>query len=158
VGGVHVLEHRPLVVVGIPISPVSTWTVQLYLFVLFYAFLTYLLCALLLPRRLHPHESIKDYFCARRARPFMAEMASDNYALDITRARTLLGWTPQHDFLKTLLGMLAKLREDPADWYCKNHMNPRRRPNGECAPISGVSDFLSDSPHAYDPPRMGNIE
>lgn len=46
---------------------VSTWTVQLYFFVLFYAFLTYLLCAFLLPRKLHPHESIKAYFYARRA-------------------------------------------------------------------------------------------
>lgn len=55
-------------------------------------------------------------------RPFMALEASDHYALDITRARDLLGWAPRHRLLDDLPGILAKLKRDPKTWYEKNKL------------------------------------
>ena len=53
-------------------------------------------------------------------RPFMVEMASDHYELDISRARNLLGWRPQHDIRDTLPGMIDALKSDPLGWYEAN--------------------------------------
>lgn len=57
-------------------------------------------------------------------RPFMVDMADDHYALDITRARTLLDWTPQHDLRRTLPQIVAEPKKDPAAWYKANHVEP----------------------------------
>jgi nucleoside-diphosphate-sugar epimerase/uncharacterized membrane protein len=57
-------------------------------------------------------------------RPFMVEMASDHYALDISRAKALLGWTPKHSLRKTLPRIVGKLKKDPAGWYRKNGITP----------------------------------
>jgi hypothetical protein len=53
-------------------------------------------------------------------RPFMVAMADDHYELDITRARTLLGWEPHHRIKDTLPAMIAALKKDPAAWYESN--------------------------------------
>ena len=45
---------------------IAVWTFQLYLFVICYAFLIYLACALLFPRDLEGYEGYKDYLLARR--------------------------------------------------------------------------------------------
>lgn len=45
---------------------IETWTFQLYAFVLCYAFLIYLICALLFPRDLEGYAGYKDYFLSRR--------------------------------------------------------------------------------------------
>jgi hypothetical protein len=44
----------------------QTWTFPLYLFVVAYAFLVYLMGAMLFPRDLEGYEGFKDYFLARR--------------------------------------------------------------------------------------------
>lgn len=49
---------------GLRLTPV--WTFQLYAFVLGYAFLIYLICALLFPSDLGNHADYKDYFLSRR--------------------------------------------------------------------------------------------
>lgn len=46
---------------------VQTWTFQLYLFVLLYAVLMYVVCALLFPKDLDDYAGWKDYFLDRRA-------------------------------------------------------------------------------------------
>jgi hypothetical protein len=46
---------------------IQEWTLQLYLFVLGYAFLIYLVCALLFPADLEGYDGFKDYFYSRRA-------------------------------------------------------------------------------------------
>jgi len=46
---------------------VQTWTFQLYLFVLCYAVLLYLMCALLFPTDLDGYSGFEDYFLARRS-------------------------------------------------------------------------------------------
>jgi nucleoside-diphosphate-sugar epimerase/uncharacterized membrane protein len=53
-------------------------------------------------------------------RAFMVEMADDHYELDISRARSLLGWEPRHSIRDTMPEMIARLKADPAGWYAKN--------------------------------------
>lgn len=56
--------------------------------------------------------------------PFMTRMASDHYALDISRARRLLGWEPRHRLARALPAMIARLKEDAAAWYEANRITP----------------------------------
>ena len=53
-------------------------------------------------------------------RPFMVAMADDHYALDIRRARDMLGWEPRHRLADELPSMVASLKADPAGWYAAN--------------------------------------
>ena len=49
------------------LQSLDQWTFDIYLFVLFYAFVIYLLCALLFPQDLDDYSGYEDYFMARRA-------------------------------------------------------------------------------------------
>lgn len=53
-------------------------------------------------------------------RPFMVAMADDHYALDIRRAKLLLGWAPRHHLADELPLMVSNLKADPAAWYAAN--------------------------------------
>ncbi len=53
-------------------------------------------------------------------KPWMIDLADDHYALDVTRARTLLGWQPRRNLRDTLPTMVAALTAGPAGWY---HLN-----------------------------------
>ena len=44
----------------------KTWSFAIYLFVVFYAFYLYLICAVLFPRDLEGYEGYREYFLARR--------------------------------------------------------------------------------------------
>lgn len=57
-------------------------------------------------------------------RPFMISLSDDHYALDIARARELLGWEPRRKLAETLPGMVSKLKQDPAGWYEANGITP----------------------------------
>ena len=57
------------------LSETVNWTFALYFFVLSYAFLIYLTCALLFPRDLADYDGFKDYFYSRRAWFFGANLA-----------------------------------------------------------------------------------
>jgi nucleoside-diphosphate-sugar epimerase/uncharacterized membrane protein len=57
-------------------------------------------------------------------RPFMIDMADDHYALDISRARDLLGWQPAHDVRATLPQIVQALKDDPIGWYRANDITP----------------------------------
>jgi nucleoside-diphosphate-sugar epimerase len=59
-------------------------------------------------------------------RPFMIPMADDHYALDVRRARDLLGWEPKHRLQDDLPGMVTSLKSNPIGWY---------RANGIAAPL-----------------------
>lgn len=50
-------------------------------------------------------------------KPFMVTMADDHYALDISKARRLLGWEPKHRLKDTLPALVGALKENPAAWY-----------------------------------------
>jgi nucleoside-diphosphate-sugar epimerase len=55
-------------------------------------------------------------------KPWMIDRADDHYALDITRARRLLGWQPKRSLRATLPAMIAALRADPDGWYRENKL------------------------------------
>jgi nucleoside-diphosphate-sugar epimerase len=57
-------------------------------------------------------------------KPWMIDRANDHYALDITRARTLLGWEPTRSLRDTLPKMVAALIADPVGWYRENELKP----------------------------------
>lgn len=57
-------------------------------------------------------------------KPWMIDHATDHYELDITRARTLLGWEPRRSLREALPKMVEALRADPAGWYRENKLDP----------------------------------
>lgn len=57
-------------------------------------------------------------------RPFMIALADDHYALDVTRARELLGWEPRHDIRDVLPRIVQALKNDPQGWYEANKITP----------------------------------
>ena len=57
-------------------------------------------------------------------KPWMIELADDHYALDITRARTTLGWEPKRSLRETLPKMIAALKADPLGWYREHKLTP----------------------------------
>jgi len=54
----------------------------------------------------------------------MIDRANDHYALDITRARTVLGWEPKRSLRETLPKMIAALKTDPLGWFRENDIKP----------------------------------
>lgn len=63
-------------------------------------------------------------------RPWMIDRANDHYALDIARARALLGWEPKRSLRETLPKMVAGLQADVLGFYRDNELEPpssRRR-------------------------------
>ncbi|MBI3969319.1 MAG: NAD(P)-dependent oxidoreductase [Chloroflexi bacterium] len=57
-------------------------------------------------------------------KPWMIDLADAHYALDLTRARTLLDWEPQRSLRDTLPKMVAALQADPIGWYRANKLDP----------------------------------
>lgn len=57
-------------------------------------------------------------------KPWMIENSDDHYEIDISRARALLGWEPEHSLTGTLPEMIRRLKQDPTDWYEKNKLDP----------------------------------
>ena len=57
-------------------------------------------------------------------KPFMVAMADDHYALDIRRARELLGWEPRHRLKDELPKLVAALKKDPSGWYKTSGITP----------------------------------
>jgi len=55
-------------------------------------------------------------------RPFMIDLASDNYALDVSRAKKTLNWEPKHSIEETLPKIIKGLKTDPENWYEKNKL------------------------------------
>ncbi|KTC84083.1 vitamin K epoxide reductase family protein [Legionella brunensis] len=53
-------------------------------------------------------------------RPFMIDLASDHYALDVSKARKILRWEPKHTIEETLPKMVEALKVDPESWYEEN--------------------------------------
>jgi len=55
-------------------------------------------------------------------KPWMIDLADDHYALDITRARELLGWQPRRSLRATVPEMIARLKRDPRAWFEENQL------------------------------------
>ena len=56
-------------------------------------------------------------------RPWMVDIADDHYAVDISRARELLGWEPKRSLRPSLPKMIRALKDDPVGWYRSNKLN-----------------------------------
>lgn len=78
--------------------------------------------------------------------PWMIDRANDHYALDISRATSLLDWVPSHSLRKTLPKMVAELQADPLKWYRENRLEPP----ASLAEKSANSSH--DQPHAAPAP------
>jgi nucleoside-diphosphate-sugar epimerase/uncharacterized membrane protein len=63
-------------------------------------------------------------------KPWMIDLSDDHYALDISRARTLLGWEPRHSLRETLPNMINELKADPDGWYQENDLEAKTIPDG----------------------------
>lgn len=57
-------------------------------------------------------------------KPWMIDLATDNFELDIKRAHKILGWHPRHSVRDTLPKMIPALKADPFAWYHENEINP----------------------------------
>lgn len=57
-------------------------------------------------------------------KPFMINLSSDHYALDLSRAKQLLDWEPRHFIGDELSSMVGNLKKDPAAWYEHNGIRP----------------------------------
>lgn len=64
-------------------------------------------------------------------KPWMIDLADDHYALDVTRARRLLGWEPRRSLRDTLPKMVAALKADPPGWYRANDLAPAAASSSE---------------------------
>lgn len=75
-------------------------------------------------------------------KPWMIERANDHYALDITRARTLLGWNPKQSLRGTIPKMVAALLADPVGFYRENDLElpPELRKLAETPPEGSESE------------------
>lgn len=54
---------------------------------------------------------------------WMIDTANDNIELDISTARTLLGWEPRHSLRDVLPKMVSTLKADPFTWYSENGLD-----------------------------------
>lgn len=56
-------------------------------------------------------------------KPWMVDLADDNYEVTIDRARKILGWEPKHQLRKTLPKIIENMKANPIAWY-KRHGIP----------------------------------
>ena len=68
---------------------------------------------------------LQDKFLGGKSfiKPWMIDRANDHYALDISRARTLLDWEPRRSLRETLPKMIEALKRDPVGWYEHNKLD-----------------------------------
>ena len=52
--------------------------------------------------------------------PWMIDLADQDYRIDISKARRLLGWEPQRRLRDTLPRIAANLLENPSEWSLRN--------------------------------------
>jgi len=57
-------------------------------------------------------------------KPWMIELADDHYALDVTRAKKMLGWYPKRTLRTTIPMWIADLKKEPLAWYDENKLKP----------------------------------
>lgn len=55
-------------------------------------------------------------------KPWMIDRADDHFELDITRARTVVGWEPRRQLRESLPKIVAALKADPWAWYRENEL------------------------------------
>jgi len=56
----------------------------------------------------------------------MIDRADDHFELDISRARTAVGWEPRRSLRETMPTIVAALEADPWAWYRENELEMPR--------------------------------
>ena len=56
----------------------------------------------------------------------MIDYAEDHYELDISRAKSALGWRPKHSLERTIPKWIDQLQKDPLTWYDENKLKMSR--------------------------------
>ncbi len=56
--------------------------------------------------------------------PWMIELADDQYELDCTKAKKLLGWNPKRNLKDMLPLWIEELKKEPLAWYDENKLKP----------------------------------
>jgi nucleoside-diphosphate-sugar epimerase len=74
-------------------------------------------------------------------KPWMIDRADDNYELNITAARTILGWEPQQRLRKVIPKMIEGLKVDPHRFYKINHLHEPIHPKNGGKGHSAVSQL-----------------
>jgi len=87
-------------------------------------------------------------------KPWMIDRANDHYALDITRARTLLEWEPKRSLRATLPKMVAALKADPIGWYRENDLEL----SSELAKTAGKSEASAAASSPRERPAASPAE
>jgi nucleoside-diphosphate-sugar epimerase len=62
-------------------------------------------------------------------KPWMIDLADQHLAVNIDKARTKLGWNPEHSLRQTLPELLRRLKQDPRAWYERNGFAPPKSLN-----------------------------
>ena len=57
-------------------------------------------------------------------KPWMIDRAGDHYALDVSRAKEMMGWEPIHTLRQTIPKMVAALKADDVGFYRENGLTP----------------------------------
>jgi UDP-glucose 4-epimerase len=66
-------------------------------------------------------------------KPWMVDLADDNYQVTVERAKNVLGWVPKHSLRKTLPLIIADMKKDPVKWYKRHKMPvPKKLKKGKC--------------------------
>ncbi len=78
-------------------------------------------------------------------RPWMIDRANDQYELDITRARALLGWEPKRSLRETIPKMIAALKADPVAWYRENDLEPPSDLRAKASPTPEAARAPADA-------------
>ncbi|MFN0065175.1 MAG: NAD-dependent epimerase/dehydratase family protein [Chlamydiales bacterium] len=56
-------------------------------------------------------------------KPWMIDLADDNYEFTMAKSKKILGWQPKHNLRKTLPAIIEDMKKDPIAWY-KRHGIP----------------------------------
>lgn len=71
-------------------------------------------------------------------KPWMIDLADQNYPICIDKARRLLGWEPRHTLRQTLPTMIARMLDNPRRWYEMNKLPlPEQMPRSASDEPSG---------------------
>ncbi|PQO41208.1 NAD-dependent epimerase/dehydratase family protein [Blastopirellula marina] len=57
-------------------------------------------------------------------KPWMVDLADQNYPVDLAEARQMLDWSPMHSLRQTLPAILENLKRDPKQFYETNKLGP----------------------------------
>lgn len=73
-------------------------------------------------------------------KPWMIDLADQNYPVNIQRARRELDWEPRHTLRETLPEIIRRLEQDPRGWYEKNGLPVPEKVEDEQQQCSGKAN------------------